>query len=163
MGKCYNIVFNSDTGAGTSGVAESFQFDWSKLPDKPYKVRFSFKSDIQYGDLSSGSQPALVFIDLNCSSNYIANSTAGNLLTASSFLGVLNFQFVANSYNATGPVFVNQYYFSAGLNDNTPTYLDTRPSSNNITIYVLKNDFASSAEVPVPISYTLVLNLEEQD
>ena len=163
MGKCYNIVFNSDFGSGTDGVGETFQFDWSRLPDKPYIVRFTFKSDIQNGDLSLGSQPALVFIDLNCSSNYIANSTAGNLLTASSFLGVLNFQFVANSYNATGPVFVNQYYFSAGLNDNTPTYINTRPSSNNVMIYIVKNDGGNTGEVPVPISYTLVLNLEEQD
>jgi len=163
MGKCYNIVFNSDFGSGTDGVGETFQFDWSRLPDKPYIVRFTFKSDIQNGDLSLGSQPALVYFDLGCSRNFQANNAVSRVGTYASFLGVLNFRWTANSYNATGPVFVNQYYFSAGLNDNTPTYLDTRPSSNNITIYVLKNDFASSADVPVPISYTLVLNLEEQD
>ena len=163
MGKCYNIVFNSDIGGGTTGTGETFQFDWSKLPDKKYKVRFTFRSDIQIGDLTNYSQPALVFVDLNCSNNFIATAQGSNQLGPASFLGVLNFEFVANSYNATGPVFVNQYYLSARMDDNTPTYIDTRPSTNNITVLIVKNDGQNVPETPVPVSYSLVLNLEEQD
>jgi len=46
MGKIYNIVLNSNNGAGLSN-AKTFYYDWSLLPEGKYKCSFSYLGSAQ--------------------------------------------------------------------------------------------------------------------
>ena len=42
--KNYNVVLQSEIGDGTTGSNETYFYDWTQIPDVPYRVSFFFMS-----------------------------------------------------------------------------------------------------------------------
>ena len=148
MGKIYNIVLMSAIGNGPTVSSETFFYDWSQIPDKPYKVSFIFYSVALAPNYNFG---AVVYIDLGQPYNTIATSQNTNAIGyQSGFLGVL--RFVSTSGNTA--------YF-ADMTTNLPTYLNRRPTVNNIQVQVLQNNATNTEVTPFAGPYTLTLSFEE--
>ncbi len=149
MGKIYNIVLMSSIGNGISTSGETFFYDWSQIPDKPYKLSFTFNSS------TSTTNPniiPLIYVDLGQTNNTIAiPQNDNNIGFRSSFLGCLR-------YTLAGFSGVNILYADAMTNP--PSYLNGRPQSNNFTAQILQNDGSFINYTP-PSNYVLTLYLEE--
>jgi len=142
----FNIVFNSDLATGTSTVAENFFFDWSRLPDVPYHVSFTFKS--AYVAATNAATIVNIFVDLGCSHTYFAGPPSGGSSSSSMFLGSLNVTPSANTY------------LQCSETDNTPIYLRGRPRNNNVFVQLNRNINNQTTEyTPVSGRYTLCLCL----
>ena len=142
----YNIIFNSDIAAGTT-PNESFYFDWSRIPNQPYQVSFSFVSAIA---TLTNTTCANIYVDLGCCHNFMANSSTGNTSYNSMFLGVL-YPTGTGASNCIGAV----------ATDNVPTYLQNRPTNNNITIQIHQNLITQMTDYsPAPGRYTLILSFK---
>ena len=147
--KIYNVIFMSVIGNGTNTVGETFFYDWTQIPDVPYKVTFSFVSGIA---TLTNTQIATIFIDISQSNNQVA--TSQNTLNAQNrgaFLGSL-------VYSGTGA----SNYLSANITTNPPTFLNGRPRTNNVFIEIHQNTATlQSNYTPVTGAYTLILSFEE--
>ena len=118
--KIYNVVLQSDIGNGTTTSGETFFYDWTQLPDVPYKVNFSFVSGI-VAAMTSAGQYASLYIDLSQSYNQLATAQTG---AQSGYKG----QFLGNLFYLTVTA-ANTLY--AETNSNPTTYLNGRPRNNN--------------------------------
>lgn len=148
MGKCYNIVCDSSNNfySQNTGSQTTFFFDWSKLPNKMYKIKFSYMSD----DISATLSPVMaLWADFNGSST---TYNAGNGTDA--VVGFL------------GNVFPDKHganaYYSAKYNDNPPV-MCYKPNNNFFTI-TLRNALTNTLyTTPTASQYILMLNFEEVD
>ncbi len=61
--KIYNVVLQSLIGDGATNSSETFFYDWTQIPDVPYKVNFSFVSGVVAA--MAVTQFASVYIDLS--------------------------------------------------------------------------------------------------
>jgi len=148
MGKqIFNFIFNSEIGTGAT-TSENFFFDWSRIPDVPYTVSFSFTSAI--ATLTNTAVPN-VFVDLGQSNTFIVMPQNATLSQQSNYLGSLR-------PSGTG---ASQYLMSAEP-DNPPLYLNGRPTNNNILISIKTNGIYQTVDItPAPVKYTLSLCLKE--
>lgn len=126
----YNIVFMASQGTVTATNFYNFFLDWDvALPKQgKYIVRFAFVCpDMNTGVIYSGYS---VFIDIGQRQSVLfANSKNNNVsFKRTDYLGSL-FTTVPNIgyYDA----------FSTGIYDNSPIYLDSRPTNNNVSISFL--------------------------
>jgi hypothetical protein len=148
MGKIYNIVLMSAIGNGPTVASETFFYDWTQLPNVPYRVSFTFYSGALAPNYNFG---AVVYIDLGQPNNTIATSQNTNAIGyQSGFLGCLRFS------NTT----LNSNYY-ADMTSNLPTYLNGRPRSNNMRVQVLQNNATNTEVAPFTGPYTLTLSFEE--
>ena len=148
MGKIYNIVLMSAIGNGPTVASETFFYDWTQLPDIPYRVSFTFHCITMTPNNTVG---AVVYIDLGQSYNTIASSQNSNAIGYHShYLGCLRF---ANTS-------ANTAYF-ADMTTNLPTYLNGRPQNSNIQVQVLQNNATNTEVTPFAGPYTLTLSFEE--
>ena len=139
----FNIVFNSDIGTGTT-PNDSFFFDWSRIPDVPYHVSFSFISGIA---VLTNTAIANIFVDLGCSNTFLAGPSSGNHALSSMYLGSL-------TPSGTGSL----NYLYATEPDNPPIYLRGRPTNNSITVQIHQNLLTQMTDyTPAPVKYTLCL------
>ena len=147
-GEIYNFVFYSDIGSGTV-ASKSYFVDWGMLPNSRYKVTFSFTSSTL---TIATTFDAMLFIpDLGCSNNTIVNSSTGNGANYNGFIGIIR------NYTVTT-------YLETNIIDNPPSFLRSRPNSNQITVHIHQNTSAiQTAYTPLPTRYTLVLSLEQLD
>ena len=149
MGKTWVFVFNSDIGAGNS-LSEQFYVDWSRIPDKRYKVTFTFMSS---AFAVTNTNLVNIFIDLSSSSTIIAQNL--NVLTSNrvGYLGTL-------WWSGSGA----NNYLRAQTVDNVPIWLDSRPTNTNVKIEMKDNGATQTNPYDTVIGpYTLTLCLEEQD
>jgi hypothetical protein len=151
MPRKWNFVLNSAVGtaSGLAGVDESFFIDWSRLPNKPYNLTFTF--------FTSGTNVLItplinIFVDLGQHSQLAVSSLDSQVCGRVGYLGRLIW--------SGGGVNNN---FRAALTDNPPLYLDGRPTNNNVRVEMLKNDGTYGLYGAVIGSYTLQLCLEEVD
>ena len=147
-GEIYNFVFYSDIGSGTV-ASKSYFVNWGRLPESRYKVIFSFTSSTLTIDTA---YDAMLFIpDLGCSNNTIVNSPNGNTAYYNGFIGIIR------NYTVTT-------YLETNINDNPPSFLRSKPTSNQITVHIHDNTSPlETAYSPLPARYTLVLSLEQLD
>ena len=147
--KIHNVIFCSDVGNGPNTTSDTFFYDWTQIPDVPYKVIFTFISGI--ATFANTSVPT-IFIDLGQSNNQIAMAQNGsNINYNNSFLGSL-------FYYGSG---VN-LQLSADVSTNPPTFINSRPKSNNITVEIHRNLAPFTADYNyTPTAYTLILSFEE--
>jgi len=147
-GEIYNFVFYSDIGSGTV-ASKSYFVDWGMLPNSRYKVTFSFTSSTL---TIATTFDAMLFIpELGCSNNTIVNSSTGNGAYYNGFIGIIR------NYTVTT-------YLETNIIDNPPSFLRSRPNSNQITVHIHQNLSAiQTAYTPLPARYTLVLSLEQLD
>jgi hypothetical protein len=147
-GEIYNFVFYSDIGSGTV-ASKSYFVNWGRLPESRYKVIFSFTSSTLTIDTA---YDAMLFIpDLGCSNNTIVNSPNGNTAYYNGFIGIIR------NYTVTT-------YLETNINDNPPSFLRSKPTSNQITVHIHDNTSPlETAYSPLPARYTLILSLEQLD
>lgn len=147
MGKSYTVVFNSSM-SGNSVVGEVYNYDWGQLPNKSYKVTFSFVSTV--ATLVNNIIP-VIFLDLGQQSSIIA-TTNGTTGLKNKLLGCL-------LWSGTG---ANNYLY-ADVSTNPPIYINGRPTNNTVFIELHTNSVdASTNYTPATFEYVLTLNLEEQ-
>ena len=146
--KIYNVVLMSTIGNGITTSGETFFYDWSQIPDKPYKLSFTFYTSLS---TTTNTIAALLYVDLGQTDNTIATSqNINNVCYLSNFLGSL--RFLGNS---------NNNIVSVDSISNPPSYLNGRPRSNNFTAQIIPNT-GSFGEIAFPPSnYILTLYLEE--
>ena len=145
-GEIYNFILHSDIGSGT--VADKFFFvDWSILPESRYKLTFSFVSSTL---ANATTYEAMLYInELGCSSNIICMGPYGSTAYNAGFIGVI--------YDSS-----NHEYFSTSVNDNPPSYLRGRPTTNQINVKIHRNNSIIDTDyTPLPTKYTLILSLEQ--
>ena len=146
--KIYNVVLMSSIGNGITTSGETFFYDWTQIPNKPYKVSFTFYTSLS---TTSPAIPALIYVDLGQTFNIIATSQNINALSyKSSFLGCLKF--------TAGGVAPNILF--ADTITNPSSYLNGRPRSNNFTVQILQNNGSFIDYLP-PSNYTFTIYLEE--
>ncbi len=153
MGKIYNVVLNSGQGTVlTDSRTVSFSYDWSRLPEKRYKLTFMFMTSLF---TTTNVNVCNIYVDLGQSNTLFASPTTGSVTTSGyNYLG-------ACRYSGTG---ANQWLF-ADENFNVPHYLRNRPTANQFTVYLLNNDSARSfySATTYPGNFTLTLSFEELD
>ena len=142
MGRIYNVVFEG-TNAPETASSKVYYYDWGVLPDGQYKVTFSFSSRIQ---TLTNTTVANIFMDLG---QFLPQATVNGSTPRIDYLGSLK-------YSGTG---TNQFLF-AGVTDNPPIYLNTRPMNNNVHILIQNNTVAEQTYGIVNDAYTLCLSFE---
>lgn len=146
-GKTYVFVFQSALGTGVS-TNENFYVDWSRIPNKPYKVTFTFSSASFVVDTTVVPN---VFLDLAGEATLFANNANVIVNARTGYLGMLRW----SGHGANNQLF-------ATVNDNVPTYLDSRPFNNNVNIAIVTNTGNQTTFYPTnPAQWTLNLCLEQ--
>jgi hypothetical protein len=150
-GRKWNFILNSAVGTATglAGVDESFFIDWSRLPNKPYNLTFTF--------FTSGTNVLItplinIFVDLGQQSQMAVSSLDSQVCGRAGYLGKLIWSGggVNNSLRAL-------------LNENPPLYLEGRPTQNTVRVELIKNDGTYQPYTAIVSGYTLQLCLEEVD
>jgi hypothetical protein len=138
----------SAIGNGPTVASETFFYDWTRIPNVPYRVSFTYYCITMTPNINFS---AVVYIDLGQPYNTIATSQNTNAIAYHShYLGVLRFASTAG----------NTAYF-ADMTTNLPTYLNRRPTVNNIQVQVLQNNATNTEVTPFAGPYTLTLSFEE--
>jgi hypothetical protein len=146
-GKTYVFVFQSVLGVGVS-TNEHFFVDWSRIPNKPYRCTFTFSSASFTVDTTVVPN---VFMDLAGEATIFANNANVIVNGRTGYLGMLSW-----SGNGAGQ------HLLARLNDNVPTYLDSRPFNNNVNVAIVTNTGNQITPYPTnPAQWTLNLCLEQ--
>ncbi len=144
--KTYNVILQSAIGNGASVLSETYFYDWTRLPDVPYKLTFSFNSS--YLTPSAGTN-ASIYLNLNQSYSDVASAQGGTVVGyRSDFLGSL--------YVYNGITFA---YLGADTTSNPSIYLDGRPRNNNFMVQILSG--VDTVYAVAPLSYQLILSFEE--
>ena len=161
MSKNYNVVLNSqycttDSSANLN-TDKNYYIDWSAiLPDKNFKLTFSFISESNY--ITDFKDLAIVTIDfLNQGNIDICQQTYQ--ATSSNILGLLFPTYLdPNAHLA---------YFRADKNFNNPIYL-SRPRQNNFNVKIVDNNnpplpwLDDNLTTPAAFAnYVLILSFEE--
>jgi hypothetical protein len=147
-GEIYNFVLFSEIGSGT--VADkSFFVNWSILPESQYKLTFSFASS---NLANSTTYEAMLFInEMGCCNNIEGMGPYGSTANNAGFIGIIRDN-------------INMGFLSTNLTDNPPSYLRGRPTANQITVKIHRNNaFVETDYTPLPDKYTLILSLEQLD
>jgi hypothetical protein len=141
--KFYNIVFQSEIPSTTT-AGEIFHYDWAQLPQGQYKVTFVF-----FGAIATLTNTTIanIFCDLGQNSQIVS---ASNQAYRTGYLGSLQF----TTSDADGSLY-------ASLNQNTPVYLNQRPTNNRVFIEIHANTGTFQTNyVPVSGKYTLSMCFE---
>jgi hypothetical protein len=147
MGRCFNVVLDSSLPyvAGATTASDSYFVNWDAImPDKPYKVSFSFMSEIA---LVTGT--VVMGIQVNLGGGDVYNCVSGNSRT-------LNYLGSAHSSDIAA-----LHYMNAGFNDNPPIYLSQRPNNNVVTVSLTNGTSQTLFTTPNPSDYVLILHFEE--
>ena len=159
MGRIYKVVLSSSLSSA-SNYNTTYYYDWSQIPDQPYKVSFTYTAVANTAGAAylTDSFVAMVYADLGQGAyNSIATAAGSNVSYKSNFLGVLEGKSMATPL-------ANGYYawLSADLTTNAPTYIDNRPRNNSITVEIHQNNGSLNGDYiyPIPANYVLTLCLE---
>ena len=151
MGKCYNVVLDSNYVyvAGATNSSNQYYVNWDGLmPGKPYKVSFSF---ITTTEIAADVALMGVMVNLGCNDTYVYRSNGS--MTTSNFLGFLELKDSANFH-----------YYMANQTTNPPLYIPSRPFVNQITVQLTNGiDNTSYYSTPQVNAYILTLHFEEVD
>ena len=143
--KFYNVILQSAIGNGATVMSETYFYDWTRIPDVPYKLTFSFNSS--YLTPSAGTN-ASIYTNLNQPYSNVASAQGSTVVGyRSDFLGSL-YVYVALTFA----------YLAADITSNPPIYLDGRPRNNNFMVQILSG--VDIAYAVVPASYQLILSFE---
>jgi hypothetical protein len=153
--KIVNVVLNSNNAiSGSTNNNASYSIDFGSIlkPRTPYKLHFTYVG--QPNVLTAVSKLAQVQVDFNME-QYSGGSISGAPTTLT--IGCLRSFYLNGTTN----------YLFCDDNNNTPVYLQNRPSNNNFTVRVLTNDatpvlWTDNAGTPVANNaYILTLSFQE--
>jgi hypothetical protein len=148
--KIYNVILDSVYPyiAGATPSSNQYYVNWAGImPDKAYKVSFSFNS--AYTTISQGIMCCLN-VNLGCNDTFAYN----NNLTTSNILGVIPQLYESNTVRR----------FVCDITSNPPIYISCRPTVNQITVLFQNGtDNNSVFNSPAMTNYILILSFEEMD
>ena len=148
-GEIYNFILHSDIGTGTSVASKTFFIDWNRIPNSRYKLTFSFTSSTL--TIATAFDAILYINELGCCNNTTCMAQFGSTSSNSGFIGILR------NYTATT-------YLETNIIDNPPSFLRSRPNTNQITVNIRQNLATQiTAYTPFPTRYTLILSFEQLD
>jgi hypothetical protein len=148
-GEIYNFILHSDIGTGTSVASKTFFIDWNRIPNSRYKLTFSFTSSTL--TIATAFDAILYINELGCCNNTTCMAQFGSTSLNSGFIGILR------NYTATT-------YLETNTIDNPPSFLRSRPNTNQITVNIRQNLATQiTAYTPLPTRYTLILSFEQLD
>ena len=148
-GEIYNFILHSDIGTGTSVASKTFFIDWNRIPNSRYKLTFSFTSSTL--TIATAFDAILYINELGCCNNTSCMAQFGSTSLNSGFIGILR------NYTATT-------YLETNIIDNPPSFLRSRPNTNQITVNIRQNLATQiTAYTPLPTRYTLILSFEQLD
>ena len=148
-GEIYNFILHSDIGVGTSVANEYFFVNWNILPESRYKLTFSFTSSSLA--IATAFDAILYINELGCSNNTTCMAQFGSTSLNSGFIGILRNYTIAT-------------YLETSIIDNPPSFLRSRPNTNQITVNIRQNLATQiTAYTPLPTRYTLILSFEQLD
>ena len=146
-GEIYNFILFSDIGTGTV-ASKSYFINWSRLPESRYKLLFSFTSSTL--TVATTFDGMLFVPELGCVNNTIVNSPTGINSYYNGCIGLLR------NYSTN--------YIENNIYDNPPSYLRSRPNTNQIIVNINQNLATQiTAYTPLPTRYTLILSFEQLD
>lgn len=136
----YNVVLNSNNKVGGTNTSNyEYNFDWSNLEQGAYELTFTFNAVSSAID----SVIAICCPDLGVASNVFTTKN----LTAQSFNNVLGVIYPSSTLD-----------YTISTQHNPPVYLQTRPHSSHITIYLYDTD---GALIDLAVDYVLILSLKK--
>jgi hypothetical protein len=145
--KFYNVILQSAIGNGSTVLSETYFYDWTRIPDVPYKLTFTFNST---SIVPSVSTNASIYMNLSQPYNDVASAQGTTAVGyRSDFLGSLYINYNTSSFS----------YLAANITSNPPVYLDGRPRNNNFMVQILSG--VDTAYNVVPVGYQLILSFEE--
>jgi hypothetical protein len=148
-GEIYNFILHSDVGTGTSVASKTYFIDWNRIPNSRYKLTFSFTSSTL--TIATAFDAILYINELGCCNNTTCMAQFGSTSLNSGFIGILR------NYTATT-------YLETNIIDNPPSFLRSRPNTNQITVNIRQNLATQiTAYTPLPTRYTLILSFEQLD
>jgi hypothetical protein len=148
-GEIFNFILHSDIGTGTSVASKTFFIDWNRIPNSRYKLTFSFTSSTL--TIATAFDAILYINELGCCNNTTCMAQFGSTSLNSGFIGILR------NYTATT-------YLETNTIDNPPSFLRSRPNTNQITVNIRQNLATQiTAYTPLPTRYTLILSFEQLD
>ena len=148
-GEIYNFILHSDVGTGTSVANKTYFIDWNRIPNSRYKLTFSFTSSTL--TIATAFDAILYINELGCCNNTTCMAQFGSTSLNSGFIGILR------NYTATT-------YLETNIIDNPPSFLRSRPNTNQITVNIRQNLATQiTAYTPLPTRYTLILSFEQLD
>ena len=148
-GEIYNFILHSDVGTGTSVANKTYFIDWNRIPNSRYKLTFSFTSSTL--TIATAFDAILYINELGCCNNTTCMGQFGSTSLNSGFIGILR------NYTATT-------YFETSIIDNPPSFLRSRPNTNQVTVNIRQNLATQiTAYTPLPTRYTLILSFEQLD
>ena len=148
-GEIYNFILHSDVGTGTSVASKTYFIDWNRIPNSRYKLTFSFTSSTL--TIATAFDAILYINELGCCNNTTCMGQFGSTSLNSGFIGILR------NYTATT-------YLETNTIDNPPSFLRSRPNTNQITVNIRQNLATQiTAYTPLPTRYTLILSFEQLD
>ena len=148
-GEIFNFILHSDIGTGTSVASKTFFIDWNRIPNSRYKLTFSFTSSTL--TIATAFDAILYINELGCCNNTTCMAQFGSTSLNSGFIGILR------NYTATT-------YLETNIIDNPPSFLRSRPNTNQITVNIRQNLATQiTAYTPLPTRYTLILSFEQLD
>ncbi len=152
--KCYTISINSSNFVSGASNNKSYFFDWSILPDVPYKLYFSFVSAEDSYTATVNLTPPLIGVDFGISkTSYVANGTSIQAVTHND-IGFLQKKV---GCNITGS---STFYLVAEKHSNPPIYLEGRPRNNTFSIFIHTPLNVGYTPTIVLASYYLILYFE---
>lgn len=135
----YTVVFNSLYGTKINALTAnevSYTFDWSIMPDQPYKVHMCYMGEVNNLD---GSKLAQVHINFGTPKNvYYAIDTSNRVgAYPSNFIGFLEVYLLGASS-----------FLHAEDGTNSPIQILGRPRDDTITIQILDNNQPAALFTP---------------
>jgi hypothetical protein len=147
--KSHVIAINSNNKNSGNNNNAIYNFDWSVLPNIPYKVYFSFVASDNNAYVAGTSVTANIFIDFGTSgTNYYIVPNANGAFP-SSYIGSLR-KTISSGAN---------YYLYSEKTTNPPIYLNGRPTNNNFQVNIL-SDTGAVYNIAMLGSYVLTLYFE---
>ncbi len=163
MGRIYKVVLNSSFTT-TANYNVSYYYDWSQIPDQPYKVSFTYTSvaNFQAGAYLTASYVAMVYVDLGQGAytsiaSAPANPNPAGAIYRANHLGVLEIKTMMT------PTAGGYYsWLSADTTTNFASYINTRPRNNTVLVEIDTNNntLGGDYNAPTPGNYVLTLCLE---
>jgi len=146
-GEIYNFILYSDIGTGTV-ASKSYFINWNRLPESRYKLTFAFTSSTL--TVATTFDGMLYVPELGCVNNTIIYSSSGSTSYYNGCIGLLR------NYSTN--------YIENNIYDNPPSFLRSRPASNQIVVHIHQNTSTiETAYTPLPARYTLILSFEQLD
>ena len=161
MQKIYNIyIYSNSKISGTNNNANYF-IDWpAVLQEGRYECKFYYMQDHSHivlnVDDQSENQPALLCLNLGCTTNYISN---GSTLSNVNIVGFLQ-------WSPFGPDNIGKGVLSATVYDNNSFYLQHRPTNNVLNLQIRKFDGTTlwiESENEPPYDYCICFTFELLD